>query len=101
MTRNVRAVQRVAAQLPEFRSVPAIPAEQRLRQTNHARLLRDQRHVAVVTGDVDHVGLSGANRAQLSLKIRVLLRVGLFADDPAAEFCETDLEILSQSAPVR
>jgi hypothetical protein len=94
------AVQRVAAQLPELRRVPTIAAKQRLRQSNHARLFRDQRHVAVVTRNVDHVRLSRSNRAQLTLEIRVALRVRLLADDAPAELCETEFEIVSQTAAV-
>src|ERR1051325_7361887 len=101
MRRDVRTIQRVAAESPKLRRVPTVTAEQRLRQTDQARLLRYQRDVAVVTWNVNHVRLRRANRAQLPFKVRIFLCIRLLADDSPAEFREADAEVLSQSAAVR
>src|SRR6185503_251309 len=93
--------QSVAAQLPKLRGVPAVTAKQRLRETNQSRLFRDQRHVAVITRNVDDIRRSRSNRTQLSFEVSIALHVRLLADDATAELCEAQFEVFSQPASIR
>jgi hypothetical protein len=72
-----------------------------LRQPDHACLFRDERDVAVIARNVDHIRLSGSNRAQLSFEIRIALRVRLLAHDATTEPREAEFEVVRQSFAVR
>ena len=65
-----------------------------------ACLFGDDADLAVITGNVDDVRVKVADLGELSLKVRIGLRVRFFRDDLAAEACKFFFKKLCEALAV-
>jgi hypothetical protein len=79
-------VQRIAAQLPKLRRIPAIAAEQRHLHPEFAGQPHDDPNLSVITGNIDNVRIQAFDPGQLVLIIRLAgLRVRFLCHDLSAQ----------------
>src|SRR5260370_42204827 len=101
MIRDVVTVECFTAQLKQLRRVPTVSAQQRHIDSEWFCLLGNYPDLAVIARHVDHIGISRANRSQLSFIIAIALCVRLLGNYLAAELFKTGLEKFGQAATVR
>src|SRR6267142_6343949 len=98
MIRDVVTVERFTAKLKQLRRIPTVTAQQRHVDSELLCLFGNHPDLAVIARHVDHIGISRANRSQLSFIIAIALCVRLLGDYLAAELFKTGLEEFGQAA---
>src|SRR5688500_20370780 len=85
MVREVAAVQRLPADLPEARRVPPVPPGQGHGDSELPGLPGDRGDLGVVAGDVDALRVRGLDLRELRAEVGIALAVRLLRHDLAPE----------------
>src|SRR5260370_42550780 len=101
MIRDVVTVECFTAQLKQLRRVPTVSAQQRHIDSELLCLFGNYPDLAVIAKHVDHIGISRANRSQLSFINAIALCVRWLDNYLAAELFKTVLQKFRQTATVR